>query len=176
MNGGTSTGRVITDQCIAVDAPVGQSGTLSATSRQFCRVENPFRTQLKGFVIVPLPWGIRTSSGFQIVPGPQITAEYTPTNAEVRATLGRNFSGSTPTIALVRPGTQFTPALKSIDFRASKRVQLGRTRANASIDVFNVLNRSDVNTLSTSYTSASWLVPTQILVPRYAKVGIELDF
>ena len=43
VNAGTSTGRVITDQCIAVDAPVGQSGTLSATSRQYCHVEPPFR-------------------------------------------------------------------------------------------------------------------------------------
>src|SRR4029077_19528033 len=139
VNAGTSTGRVVLDQCIAVDAPVGQSGTSADrgavnfnTGRQFCRSEPPFRTQVKGFLIVPLPWGIQTSSGFQIVPGPQITAEYTPSAAQVFATLGRNFSGSAPSIALIKPGTQFSPSLKSIDFRASKRLKLRGARANAS--------------------------------------------
>jgi len=182
VNAGTSTGRVVIDQCIAVDAPVGQSGTSADrgavsfnTSRQFCRSEPPFRTQVKGFLIVPLPWGIQTSSGFQIVPGPQITAEYTPSAAEIRAALNRNPSGSIASIALIEPGTQFSPSLKSVDFRASRRMRFGRTTVTGSVDVFNILNKSDINTLSTSYTS-TWLQPTQILVPRYAKFNAQIDF
>ncbi len=183
VNAGTSTGRVVLDQCIAVDAPIGQSGTSADrgatafnTSRQFCRSEPPFRTQVKGFLLVPLPWGIQTSSGFQIVPGPQITAEYTPTAAEMRAALGRAPSGSIAPIALIEPGTQYSPALKSVDFRASKRMKFGRANVTGSVDVFNILNRSDINTLSTSYAATSWLQPTQILVPRYAKFSAQIDF
>jgi Carboxypeptidase regulatory-like domain len=182
VNAGTSTGRVILDQCIAVDAPVGQSGTSADrgavnfnTGRQYCRNEPPFRTQVKGFVIIPLPWGIQTSSGFQIVPGPQITAEYTPTAAEMRAALGRAASGSIPAVALIEPGTQFSPSQKSIDFRASRRMKFGRTSITGSVDVFNILNKSDISTVSTSYTS-TWLQPTQILVPRYAKFSAQIDF
>ena len=117
-----------------------------------------------------------SSSTPQIVPGPQITADYTPTNAEVAPTLKRNFSGSAPSVALIEPGTQFAPHQKSVDFRASKLLRFGRSRVNASVDVFNVLNRSDVNTHNTSYTATAWLVPTQILVPRYAKFSVEIDF
>jgi len=173
---------VVIDQCLAVDAPVGQSGTsadrgaaIFNTSRQFCRSEPSFRTQVKGFLIVPLPWSIQTSSGFQIVPGPQITAEYTPSAAEIRAALNRNPSGSIASIALIEPATRFSPSLKSVDFRASRRMRFGGTTVTGSVDVFNILNKSDINTLSTSYTS-TWLQPTQILVPRYAKFSAQIDF
>jgi hypothetical protein len=129
---------------------------------------------VKGFVIVPLPWGILASSGFQIVPGSQITAEFTPTAAQIQG-LGRGLSGGTPTVALIKPGTQFAPKQKSVDFRASKRIRVGRTSVSPSVDVFNILNRSDVISLSTSYTN-TWLQPTQILVPRYAKFSVDINF
>ena len=54
-------------------------------------------------------------------------------------------------------------------------MRFGRTSVTGSLDVFNILNKSDINTLSTSYTS-SWLQPTQILVPRYAKFSAQIDF
>jgi hypothetical protein len=181
LNAGTSTGKTVLDQCIAVDAPIGQSGTSGDrgatnfnTGRQYCRNESPFRTQFKGFLIIPLPWNIQTSAGFQIVPGPQITAELTPTAAQIQG-LGRPLSGSTPTIALIQPGTKFSPAMRSVDFRASKRLRFGRTTLSPSVDLFNILNRGDINTLSTSYTS-TWLQPTQILVPRYAKFSVDINF
>jgi hypothetical protein len=181
VNAGTSTGKTLLDQCIAVDAPVGQSGTSAdrgtvnfTTGRQFCRNESPFRTQFKGFIIIPVPWGIQASTGFQVVPGPQITAEFTPTAAQIQG-LGRPLSGSTPTVALIEPGTAFSPSVKSVDFRASRRIRIGHASFSPSIDVFNVLNRGDINALSTSYTS-SWLQPTQILVPRYAKFSVDINF
>ena len=175
INAGTSTGKIVTDQCISVDAPVGQSGTLSATSRQYCRVDPPYRTQIKGYVIVPLPWAIQASSGFQIVPGPQITAEFNPTPAQIEG-LGRPLSGGPPIIALIEPGTMFMPSVKSVDFRVSRRFRMGRATLLPSLDVFNLLNRSDANTVNTSYTASGWLRPTQILVGRYAKFGIDLTF
>lgn len=182
LNAGTSTGHTVIDQCIAVDAPIGQSGTsadrtaaIFNTSRQYCRTAPPMRTQFKGFLIIPLPWNIQTSSGFQVVPGPQLTAEFTPTAAQIQG-LGRPLSGSTPTVALIQPGTLFSPAIKSIDFRASRRLRFGRTNMTASVDFFNILNRSDINSVNTSYTATSWLQPTQILVPRYAKFSIDINF
>jgi len=54
-------------------------------------------------------------------------------------------------------------------------MRFGRTTVTGSVDVFNILNKSDINTLSTSYTS-TWLQPTQILVPRYAKFNAQIDF
>jgi hypothetical protein len=129
---------------------------------------------VKGFVIVPLPWGILARTGFQIVHGPQITAEFTPTAAQVQG-LGRALSSGTPTVALIKPGTQFGPSEKSVDFRASKRIRVGRMSVSPSLDLFNILNRADVISLSTSYTG-SWLQPTQILVPRYAKFSVDVNF
>jgi len=182
VNAGTSTGSTDINHCIAVDAPIGQSGTsadrtaaIFNTSRQYCDTKRPYKTQFKGFLIVPIKWDIQTSAGFQIVPGPQVTAEFTPTAAQIQG-LGRSLSGGVPTVALIEPGTQYSPALKSIDFRASRRWQFGRSSVNPSIDVFNILNRGDINTLNTSYTATGWLTPTQILVPRYLKFSVDINF
>jgi len=88
---------------------------------------------------------------------------------------GRPLSGSTPTVALIEPGTMFGSSIQSVDFRASRRLRFGRSSVVPSVDIFNILNRGDINTLSTSYTS-SWLQPTQILVPRYAKFSVDINF
>jgi carboxypeptidase family protein len=191
FTGGTSTGRVVSDACIAVDSPVtnGYAWTApnatpysaynlpgAATTQWMpCHIAPPFQTQLKGFMVVPLPWNIQASSAFQFLPGPMRLANYTPTNAQIQPSLGRNLSGSTPTIALIAPGSEFLPYQKAVDFRASKQMKFGPSRVTGSVDVFNILNRSDVQTLNASFNSG-WLQPTQILVPRYAKFSVQIDF
>jgi len=50
-----------------------------------------------------------------------------------------------------------------------------RSRIQASVDLFNVLNSSAILGLNTTYGS-SWLSPTQILQGRLIKIGAQVDF
>ena len=78
-----------------------------------CRTAPPFQTQIKLIGVYPLPWGIQTSATYQGLPGPQITASRTYTNAEVLPSLGRNLAaGANGTVAvpLIAPGTMYVIA------------------------------------------------------------------
>jgi hypothetical protein len=44
----------------------------------------------------------------------------------------------------------------------------------ASVDVYNVFNRSTVLTVSNTFDT--WLQPQSILTARFAKVGLQFDF
>ncbi len=62
-----------------------------------------------------------------------------------------------------------------LDVRLSKILQLGKTRVQGNLDVFNALNSSTLLSVNQTYGS-SWLQPTQIMPGRMFKVGIQLDF
>jgi len=69
-------------------------------------------------------WGIQTSATFQSIPGPQILANYTATNAQVRgiahARPSRRAPTGTVTIPLIKPGTMYADRLNQLDFRLSR--------------------------------------------------------
>jgi len=171
IQGGTSTGRTLTDNCFVVDSP---------QSLLNCRVAPPFQTQVKLIAVYPLPWGgIQTSASFQSLPGPQITASRTYTNAEVRPSLLRDLAagtGGTVTVPLIAPGTMYADRLNQVDFRMSKIFRLpGNRRIQANMDLFNMFNVSAVLGQNNTYGS-SWLRPTNIIQGRLLKFGGQIDF
>jgi carboxypeptidase family protein len=168
LSGGLSSGRTMTDNCFIVDSP----------SQRFCRVSPPFRSQFKMLAVYPLPWQTQLSAAVQSVPGPMITASYVATNADIRPSLGRDLSAganANATIELIEPGTIYADRATNIDVRFTRRFQVGRARLMGSIDVFNILNASDVLTHNTRFPDP-WLRPTNILVGRWLKFGAQLDF
>jgi hypothetical protein len=171
LSGGTSTGRVLTDNCFVVDSPQNLLN---------CNVTPPYQTQVKFFVVYPLPWwGIQTSATFQSIPGPQITASYTATNAEIAPSLGRNLASGaagTASVPLVAPGTMFGEQLNQVDFRGSKTFTLpGNRRVQALVDLYNLFNANPVLALNNTF-GPQWQRPTQILQGRLLKFGFQLDF
>ena len=176
VQGGTSTGRTMTDTCYVIDSP----GAL-----RNCKVEPPFLTQIKLIAIYPLPWaGIQTSAAFQSLPGPQITASRTFTNAEILPSLKRNLAScgtaatcnGTATVALIDPATVYGDRMNQVDFRMSKVFKLrGNRRVQANVDLFNLLNVSAVLAQNNTYGS-SWLRPTNIIQGRLIKFGGQIDF
>jgi hypothetical protein len=171
VQGGTSTGRVLTDSCYVVDSPQALLN---------CRTAPPFQTQVKFLAVYPIPWGgVQTSVSFQSLPGPQITASRTYTNAEVRASLGRdlaNGANGTVTVPLIAPGTMYNDRLHQLDFRLSKIFRLpGGRRIQANMDLFNMLNASAVLGQNNTY-GALWLRPTNIIQGRLLKFGGQVDF
>jgi hypothetical protein len=170
VQGGTSTGRTLIDQCYVVDSPQALLN---------CRTAPPFQTQVKLIGVYPIPWGgIQASATYQSLPGPQITASRTYTNAEVLPSLGRNLAaGANGTVAvpLIAPGTMYNDRLNQVDFRLSKIFRMGSRRIQANMDLFNMFNASAVLAQNNTY-GAQWLRPTSIIQGRLLKFGGQIDF
>jgi hypothetical protein len=186
LQGGTSTGRTTTDNCEIVakvpEALFGAQNIDAANANvwlpgSYCRQQSNFLTQMKLLGTYTLPRiDVQVAATVQSNPGPQITANYTATNAVVAPSLGRNLSGTATNIVtnIVAPGTVFGERMNQLDLRIGKILRFGRARANASVDLYNVLNASPVLTLNTAF--ASWQQPLTILNPRFAKVVVQFDF
>jgi hypothetical protein len=129
--------------------------------------------------VYPLPWsGVQLAATFQSLPGPQITAGRTYTNAEIKPSLGRNLAtgaNGTATVQLIAPGTMYDERLYQVDFRASKIFRLGTRRVQANVDLYNAMNASSILSINTTYGS-NWLRPTGILQGRLLKFGAQFDF
>jgi len=108
-------------------------------------------------------------------PGPQITANYTITNAQALG-LGRTLSGGSATVPLIAPGTMFGDRMNQVDLRVGKNFRLrGGVRIRALVDFANVLNANAVLVLNTTY-GANWLRPTYVLPGRLIKPNVQIDF
>jgi hypothetical protein len=197
---GLSTGRVTTSQCFVVDAPVIYLGVVSPTTptatnpqspMSSCNVVPPFLTQYKAYGVYQLPWGVSLSGTYQAVPQPagggaltSITADYVATNAEIRPSLGRDLAAGangTATLELLQPFALLGGHTKQLDLRIGKSLpSSGRMRTRLSLDIYNVLNSNDWQTITTRLSSNAaanrWQRPTLILQARYIQVGTQIDF
>ena len=133
---------------------------------------------MKLLAVYPLPWwGLQASATFQSLPGPEITAIYSATNAEIAPSLGRNLAGeqTTANISLIPDGTQFGDRLNQVDARLTKTFRVRRGRIQGQFDLYNLFNANPVLAIATRYGPA-WLTPTSILAGRTAKFGVQVDF
>jgi hypothetical protein len=65
--------------------------------------------------------------------------------------------------------------MNQVDMRIGKILRFGgRTRATASLDVYNLFNSSAVLDLRSTYDD--WQRPTEILTARFAKIVLQFDF
>jgi hypothetical protein len=198
--GGISTGRTATSQCFVVDAPVVYLSVTapavpSATSPQdpmsSCKSVPPFLTQYKGYGVYQLPWGVSVSGTYQAVPQPasggaftSIMADYVATNAEIRPSLQRDLAagtGGTVTVDLLKPFALHGGHTKQLDMRIGKQLfSDGKRRVRLAMDVYNVLNSNDWQTITTRLSNVAatnrWQRPTLILQARYLQIGTQIDF
>jgi hypothetical protein len=172
FQGGTSTGREITDECeMIVDNP----------SRRDCRVVEPFRTQLKGLGTYTIPKiDVQISGTFQSRPGGELSANWTVSSAVIAQSLGRPLSGSAAnvTIDVLDPWTKFHDRINQVDLRFSKIFRSGRSRMNIGVDLYNLFNSAAVLSRQQAFspTSNAWLTPQSVLAARFAKISGQLDF
>ena len=184
LAGGTNTGRERANDCYLNGNPhLSLTGTPnlplivnSPRAQAYCDVHPPMQTQVKFFGVYPLPWfGIQTSATFQSLPGPQILATWNVGTNDVRASLGRALSSGTAAVALIPPGTMYGARANEFDVNFSKNIKTTAAKMRASVDIFNILNRSDVLGVNTTY-GPDWLKPTNILTGRWVKFGLQVDF
>jgi hypothetical protein len=170
ISGGLSWGRTKTNSCFAVDSP----GAL-----RFCDVTPPMLKTATFVGFVPLPLGFLASATYRDFPGPQLTATYNVSNAQIAPSLNRNLSSGvngTVNVELIQPGTMYGPRARQVDLRLSKRFQFGRNRIMGNVDIFNLLNKgTGIDSWNTTF-GPDWQKPLLLQLGRYFKFGAQLDF
>jgi hypothetical protein len=119
---------------------------------------------------------VQVATTFRSDQGGQLSANYVA--APANTTLGRPFAGgsTTVTVNLIEPGTLFGDRVNQLDLRFGKILRFGgRANANLAVDIVNVLNANPVLTYNESYTT-TWLRPTSVLQPRFAKLSAQFNF
>jgi hypothetical protein len=171
FQGGTSTGRAVTDTCDVTPK-------LDSPSQRFCRTVAPFATQFKGLMSYTIPKvDVQVSSTIQSLPGASLAANLVVPSAQVAQTLGRPLSGNAAsvTVNLIAPQTMFGDRINQVDFRIAKVLRFGRNRAQVGVDIFNVMNSNVPLGYLQTYGS-TWLRPTSVLDARFARVSGQIDF
>lgn len=193
VQGGTSTGRGIRDNC-EVTAKVPELLFTGGVWQQAssCRVEEPWLTQARGLVAYTIPVvDVAVSASFQLKPGTlgiggndqatnggSINANYVVTNATAAPSLGRNLTSGQNTVNLVTPGQIYGDRVNQVDLRFGKNVRFGRTRTLVAMDVYNLLNSNAGLTYQQGFTGtgAAWLNPQTLLMPRFMRFNVTFDW
>ena len=199
FSGGLSMGRTSTNNCYQNGDPsliaqvfpgvlvLPATSTVSRTEA-FCDVAPPWSqaTQVKFMAVYPLPWHIQTSAIYQNSSGIPITASYVATNAEILPSLGRNLGScrgaatctANLTVELIPPNSVFEPRLQQVDLRFSRLFQFGPRKLRGDVDIYNVLNASNVLNMNTTYSPPGgvWQDVTQILGGRLVRLGFQVEF
>jgi hypothetical protein len=172
LQGGTSTGRRVEDECeVIVDNP----------SRRNCRVAEPFNTQVKalGSYIVPRI-DVQLSATFQSRPGESLSANWNVPSAIVAQALGRPLSGNAANVQIdvLDPWQRKQDRINQVDFRIQKIFRTGRLRTNVGLDLYNALNSAAVLDRQDNYNpnTNAWLTPTSVLAARFVKISGQIEF
>jgi hypothetical protein len=194
VQGGTSTGRLIQDNCglrsvlpetynwTTIDITQALRGDSSAgLTSPYCRIVPPFQTSFRGLVTYIVPkLDVQIAATWRSDPGSAILANYAVTSAianGVPQPLGRNLSSGNITVNLIPSGTLYGDRINNLDFRLAKIFRYRHTRMQAGVDVYNIMNADTITTYNPAYSTAGfWPTPATITPARYAKIGVQVDF
>jgi hypothetical protein len=152
--------------------------------REFCNLQTPFLTQIKGLASYTIPRvKLQLSGTFQSKPTvgqnfPGIASESLAANwVRTSAQIGRPLGGGIPntTINIVKPGTLYGSRLNQFDVRLAKDLPFERRRVTISVDVYNLFNTSVADSYQQTF-GTSWLTPLTIIPARFARIGAQFDF
>ena len=161
------------------------------TPEQFCDTSSGLLTTVNGLATYTIPKidvliaGTLQSRPFAGANFPSVAAQSLPanwivTNAQVVPELGRPMAGGAPVtfVNVVEPGTLYGDRITQVDLRVSKILRFGRTRSNVGVDIFNLFNTNAVYQYNTTYSGngATWLQPSSLVVARFAKLSVQVDF
>ena len=175
LQGGLNSGTTVTDSCeVRSDLPE------TTPTDPYCRNDPGFVTRVTGLASYSVPKvDVLVSGTFRSDQGVPLAANYVVTSAEAARSLGRPLSGNAPsvTVNLIEPGTAWSDRVNAFDLRIAKILRFGRTRTNIGVDIYNLLNSSAVLTNNAAFNpGGTWLVPTSVIAPRFAKVSASFDF
>jgi hypothetical protein len=170
--GGVTTDRRATTSCDERDNPNGL---------RFCDSIPPFRTTFKLSGAYQLPYEFQLSGTFLATPGSSVAANYTVTAAIAgRPIIGTTAGGTTISVNLIEPNTDFLDYRKTLDLRVARNFRVDRMRIQPFADIFNALNFGTVTRVNETYGSNpatnTWLTPLAIQDGRYLRFGVQMTF
>ena len=172
LQGGTSTGRTVSDSCAARDAVPE-----SALTNPYCRQVEPMQTQFKGLASYLIPVvDVNVAGTFSSRPGNSLSANVVYSSAQVAGSLGRPLAVvPNVTVNVIEPNTVFGDRVDQLDVRIGKILRFGRTRTSLNVDIVNALNSNDNIGYSTTF-SPTWPTPTSVITARLFRLSAQLDF
>jgi hypothetical protein len=114
--------------------------------------------------------------------GASRTATYRMNAAQFLAATGRPLATglATQDVNLLLPGTLYGDRINAIDMRFAKVLRFGKYKTNVGLDVYNLANANTPTTYETVYdpdpTKLKWMQPTAVLLPRFMRFNIQVDF
>ena len=195
VQGGTSTGRGVRDNC-QVTAKVPELLLTLGTWQPIdsCHVDEPWLTQIRGLTSYVVPKiDVQLSAGVQFKPGTfgidgnasatnggSAAANYNVPSAVAQQTLGRPLSGGSANTAvnLLLPGQLYGDYIRQVDVRIGKILRFGRTKTSVGIDVYNVTNSNAGLTFNQQFgvDGSTFMRPLSVLYPRFVRFNATVDF
>ena len=193
VQGGTSTGRGVRDNCAVTRALPELLGSARVDS---CDVTEAWATSFRGLAAYTVPKidllvsasvrSISTTPGGGVATnGLSLAANYVVPNTVIQEALGRlpanATAAQTTTVNLLTPGALYSlERVNLVDMRFAKIVRFGGRRADVGIDLYNLFNSNVTTSYQQTYefrtNGAAWLTPTAIASPRLARFHFTLNF
>jgi hypothetical protein len=121
-----------------------------------------------------------------ILPNSPSTPGYVAGQPTVQQLLGGRLPGGalpngTTTVNLLTPGQLYPDErLTQVDMRFAKIIRFGSKRADVGVDLYNLFNTNDTTTFDSNFAlsngGATWLQPTAIVPPRFARFNVTFSF
>jgi hypothetical protein len=199
FQGGTATGRGVRNTC-ELFAALPELLLVANVNQplESCDVKEPWLTSFRGLVAYTIPKiDVLVSANMRSVPGASLgmgstsatngtslNANYNVPNLVVQQSLGRlpanGLPNGTTSVNLLNPGQRYGDRINQVDMRFAKVLRFGTRRADIGIDLYNLFNTSDatlfLETFDFATNGASYLRPTTIVSPRFARFNVRLDF
>jgi len=198
LQGGFSTGAGHRDLCdvwAALPELVNPPAPAIPQQVSACKIDEEWQMNWRGLVTYTIPKIDVLISGIlrsQANTEPQtietgvatngigLSANYTVTPDVLAANGQTPFAPgvTTQSVNLVLPSSLFAERVNSIDMRFGKILRFGSTRANIAIDLYNLLNSNVGTAFNQAFGNdgATWLRPTAVLNPRFARFNVTFDF
>src|SRR5688572_8326864 len=196
---GASGGRGVRDYCdVTEELPelYTTAGAILANQQVgSCAISEDWLTSIRGLASYTVPKiDVLVSGSFRSTPGVapaggtvgsngnSLSANYNVSSALLQAQTGRPLTPglAQQTVNLLLQGHTFPDTLNSLDVRFGKILRFGRTRTNVAIDLYNLFNANTGTAYNQTYdpvtNGATWLSPTTVLNPRFARFNVTFNF
>jgi len=203
LQGGTSTGRAVRDNCDITRALPELLGTARVDS---CDVTEKWSTSFRGLASYTVPkidvlvsasmrslevagGGAVATSGLSLAANYVVPNTCTATSAagcySIQQALGRlpanALATGTTTVNLLNPGQLYAlERTNLVDMRFAKILRFGGRRTDVGIDLYNLFNSNVTTAYQQTYeqvtSGAAWLRPTAIASPRQARFHVTFNF
>ena len=203
VQGGTSTGRGVSDNCEVLIGRYGRpmtpsTATVGATAvidgQPACSATEPWITTVRGLASYTIPKidvlvSAIMRSQANVQPGGDVatngasrSANFLMTAAQFQTATGRPLRPgvTSETVNILLPGQIYGERVNNLDLRIAKVVRVKGTRANIGIDLYNLTNDNTPTAFEATYDPATtgerWMRPTTVLQPRFMRFNVQFDF